>query len=92
MTPPFLWFSAAFCNENSQHPDLQDDRGLSDESQGDTEKIKMMKMAVSLNPSHQTKTILTNLVLNLSTAFTIVSIISYLLNVPFVGFLMCQVL
>ena len=64
MTPPFLWFSAAFCNENSQHPDLQDDRGLSDESQGDTEKIKMMKMAVSLNPSHyQTKTILTNLVL-----------------------------
>ena len=76
MTPPFLWFSAAFCNENSQHPDLQDDRGLSDESQGDTEKIKMMKMAVSLNPSHyQTKTILTNLVLNLSTAFTIVSII-----------------
>ena len=53
MTPPFLWFSAAFCNENSQHPDLQDDRGLSDESQGDTEKIKMMKMAVSLNPSHQ---------------------------------------
>lgn len=61
MTPPFLWFYAAFCNENSQHPDLQDDRALSDqENHGDTEKIKKMKMAVSLNlsePSHQTKTI-----------------------------------